>query len=92
MRLRLTRPAASQLNQALAYIGPRNPQGARKVRESLEAAMELLLQHPFAGAMTVRPGVRRVMALPYPYAITYRVSADEIVILGVRHAARQPRP
>ncbi len=32
------------------------------------------------------------MVLPYPYAITYRVAADEIVILGVRHAARKPRP
>ena len=52
--------------------------------------MDLLLHQPAAGAMTVRPGVRRDMALPYPYAIAYRVIADEIVIRGIRHAARKP--
>ena len=88
----MTRPAASQLDKALAYIRLRNPQGARNVRRSIEAALDLLLHQPYAGAVTVRPGIRRVMALPYPYAITYRVIADEIVILGIRHAARQPHP
>ncbi|MDP4005383.1 type II toxin-antitoxin system RelE/ParE family toxin [Methylobacterium sp. NEAU K] len=92
MRLRLTRPAASQLDQALAYIDRRNRQGARKVQQRLQAAMELRGQHPFAGSITARPGVRRLIARPYPYAITYCVAADEIVILGIRHAARQPQP
>jgi len=76
----------------LAYLDRRNPHGARKVQQGLGAAMDLLLHHPFAGSMTARPGIRRLMVRPYPYAITYQVAADEIVILGIRHSARRPQP
>ncbi|MCJ2055613.1 type II toxin-antitoxin system RelE/ParE family toxin [Methylobacterium sp. J-048] len=92
MKLRLTRPAASQLDRALAYLNRRNPQGARKVQQRLQAAMDLLLHDPFAGSMTARPGIRRLMARPSPYAITYPVAANEIVILGIRHTPRRPQP
>jgi len=92
VKLRLTRPAASQLDKVLAYLDRRNPHGARKVQQRLGAAMDLLLHHPFADSMTARPGIRRLMARPYPYAITYQVAADEVVILGIRHAARRPQP
>nr|WP_244625728.1 type II toxin-antitoxin system RelE/ParE family toxin [Methylobacterium mesophilicum] len=66
-----------------------NPQGARHVLQRVQAAMDLLLQHPFAGSTTARPGVRRLLVRPYPYAITYRVRAGEVVILGIRHSARR---
>lgn len=91
MRLRLTRPAADQLDSLLTYIAQRNPHGARRVQKRLQALMDLLLHHPFVGSMTARGGVRRVVARPYPYAITYRVVDDEILVLGIRHTARQPR-
>jgi plasmid stabilization system protein ParE len=35
-------------------------------------------------------GLRRIAVFPYPYFIFYRVLADEIVIHGIRHAARDP--
>ncbi len=53
--------------------------------------MDLLLHHPFVGSMTARGGIRPVAARPYPYAITYRVADDEIIVLGIRHTARQPQ-
>ena len=90
MRLRLTRPAARQLTRALDYIAQHNPQGARRVQERLQAVMLLLLQHPQAGQTTERPGIRCFVASPYPYAITYRPTDQEIVILGVRHTSRRP--
>ena len=34
--------------------------------------------------------MRRIVVTPYPYLVFYRVAADEIVIHGVRHAARKP--
>jgi hypothetical protein len=37
-----------------------------------------------------RPGYRRIIANPYPYVILYRPTASEIVVHGVRHAARKP--
>jgi toxin ParE1/3/4 len=90
VKLRLTRPAARQLDQALAYIAQHNPQGANHVQARLQELMLLLLQHPFAGQATVRRGVRRIVASPYPYVLTYRIRNDEIIIRSVRHTARRP--
>lgn len=52
--------------------------------------MDLLLQHPFAGHVTTRRNIRRIVAHPYPYAITYSIGKDEIIIRSVRHTARRP--
>jgi toxin ParE1/3/4 len=90
VKLRLTRPAARQLDEVLAHIAQHNPQGSRSIQDRIQALMDLLLQHPFAGQATPRRGIRRVLAVPYPYAITYTVSDSEIVILGVRHTSRRP--
>lgn len=37
--------------------------------------------------MTEIPGVRQIFANPYPYALYYRVTATDIVIVAVRHTA-----
>ncbi|TXN22949.1 MULTISPECIES: type II toxin-antitoxin system RelE/ParE family toxin [Methylobacterium] len=89
MRLRLTRPATRQLDRALSYVEQYNPQGARKVQQCLQDVMRMLLQHPFAGRATDRPGIRRIVASPYPYVLTYRVSDAEIIIRSVRHTSRR---
>lgn len=31
--------------------------------------------------------MRRIVAMPYPYLVFYRVVDDEVVVIGVRHAA-----
>ena len=90
MRLRLTRPAARQLDRALAYIDQHNPQGAHRVQQRIQAVMHLLLLHPQAGHAISRSGIRRIVVSPYPYALTYRVGDGEIIIRSVRHTARRP--
>ena len=90
MRLRLTRPAAGQLERVLTHIAAESPQGARNVRERIRAVMHLLLQHPYAGHATARHGIRRMVVSPYPYAITYRATDSEVVVLAVRHTSRRP--
>ncbi|GJE25716.1 type II toxin-antitoxin system RelE/ParE family toxin [Methylobacterium organophilum] len=92
MKLRLTRPAAQQLDKVLIYIAQHNPSGARKVQDRVQATMQMLVDHPFAGHATARRGIRRMIVTPYPYAITYSLGADEVIILGVRHTARRPSP
>jgi toxin ParE1/3/4 len=89
-RLRFTLPAAKQIARVLDYIDERNPQGARNVEDRIQQMMHLLLEHPDTGSPTSRAGMRRIVALPYPYAIYYRASEEEIVIHGVRHTGRRP--
>lgn len=90
MKLRYTRTAARQIEDALDYVMQHSPQGARSVHERLMAATEILRVYPKAGQLTDRPGVRRLVLSPYPYVLFYRLVQDDLVILRFRHAAQRP--
>jgi toxin ParE1/3/4 len=90
VKLRYTLRAAAELDEVLAYIEARSPQGARRVQTRIQVIINLLLQHPHAGQLTSKGRLRRMIASPYPYLIFYRATEDEIVIHGVRHSARRP--
>jgi toxin ParE1/3/4 len=90
MRLRYTRPALADLASILDFIADRSPPGATRVQARIRAILELLLRHPFAGAVVDDPSIRRMPTTPYPYVIFYEVLDDEIIIHAVRHGARDP--
>lgn len=90
MRLRFTGQAAKELDQVLFYIGKRSPEGAGRVRARIQAVADLTASYPESGQLTSTPGLRRVVVHPYPYLIFYAAKDDEVVIHGVRHAARRP--
>ena len=79
------------LTRFLAYTMARSPQAAQHVMDRLEGVIALLTTHPRSGRLTGKRGLRRIVANPYPYLIFYRAGADEIIIHGIRHAARRPR-
>ena len=89
MRLRFTREAAKELDQVLFYIERRSSEGARNVEARIRAAVDLIASHPRSGRLTNTPGLRRVVVHPYPYLIFYAARDNEVVIHGVRHAARR---
>ena len=39
----------------------------------------------------VAPGVRRAVVRRFPYSVLYRAEADQIVVLAIFHARRDPR-
>ena len=90
MKLRYTKRAVAQITTALDYVDERSPQGARNIRDRLEALAAFLQEQPHAGHMTDRPGVRRLVTAPYPYLIDYRATAGEIIVFRFRHADRRP--
>lgn len=91
MRVRFTRRAAAQLDAILSYIDARSPQGAKRVKMRLHAVLNMLAEQPGIGALTTKHGIRRVVAIPYPYLIFYRATETEIIIHGIRHMARRNR-
>ena len=91
MKLRFTKTALCQIEQALYYIESRSPEGAARLAQRTETVIALLLDHPHLGRATSRQGVRRLVVTPYPYVIFYRVTAVEIVVQRFRHAARSSR-
>jgi len=90
VRLRVTRRAATQIENVLDYIEADSPQGANHVRERIQALFNLLTHHPHAGQATDLPGVRRLTLSPYPYLIFYRVTDREVIIQRMRHTSRRP--
>jgi toxin ParE1/3/4 len=92
VKLRYSRKARSDIARILAYLDDQSPQGRQRVEMRLRAALETLPTFPFAGGATSRTGIRRLLVSPYPYAALYRVMADEIRVLTVRHTARRRAP
>ena len=92
MKLRYTRTALRQIEEALSYIAARSPQVAAGMRARILATAALLQDHPHAAQATTRPNTRRVILTPFPYVLFYRVAVDEVVILRLRHSARRPPP
>lgn len=90
MKLRFTRTALKQIEQALSYIAERSPSGARRVSDRISATVDLVKHYPHAGQATSRKHVRRIVLTPYPYVIFYRHTATEVVVMRFRHAARKP--
>jgi toxin ParE1/3/4 len=90
VRLRVTKRAATQIEEALEYIETDSPQGANHVRERIQTLLRLLTQHPYAGQATELPGVRRLTLSPYPYLLFYRVTDDEVIVQRMRHTSRKP--
>lgn len=90
VKLRYTIRGAAELDEVLADLARKSPQGARHVQMRILEIINLLLQRPYMGRVASRGRLRRLVAHPYPYLIFYRVSGDEVVIHGVRHGARDP--
>ena len=90
MKLRFTRRATAQLGKILGDLASRSPRGAASVSARISDVLGLLLQFPLAGRQTARPGIRRLTINPCPYNLDYRADREEIVILGIPHASRQP--
>lgn len=90
MKLRYTLRAAEELEDILAYIAERSPQGAVHVHRRIQAITELVARRPRAGRPTSEPRLSRLTTAPYPYVIFYELTDDAVVVIGVRHAARDP--
>jgi plasmid stabilization system protein ParE len=88
VKLRYTLPALADLSSILDYVATHSPQGAKRVEARIQAIIDLLLAYPNIGVRTDDPVIRRLMTAPYPYLVFYEVTAMEIIIHAVRHAAR----
>lgn len=92
MTLRHTTRALGHLEAIRTYLLERDPQVATKVLGRIGAAVALLREFPYLGHETAVPGARVIVAAGLPYLVVYGVSNNEIIILGVFHAAQDKKP
>lgn len=91
MRARLARPAFEDLADILGYLAERSPQAAEGLAARVDRLLAQLAEQPGIGVRTDDLDVRRLVLRPYPYLAFYEAGEAEVVILAIRHSARDPR-
>jgi toxin ParE1/3/4 len=82
------RPAASRDYASIReYLEDYAPGNAEAVVTRILGTVETLTQFPRLGRPGRLPGTRELVIPRTPYVVVYRVDADEVVILRVRHGA-----
>lgn len=91
MKLRFTTRATKNLVEIADYLYERNPAAARRVRAAIYEALQNLILFPAAGRLQKVERVRKLVTSKYAYLIYYTLdeAADEIVVLNVKHPARE---
>jgi toxin ParE1/3/4 len=90
LTIRLDERALADLAEIRDYLVERSPSGAEHVRLHLVETIDRLADFPFLGRATDEPSVRVMALTRYPYLVFYAVVGDDVVILHVRHGAREP--
>jgi len=88
-RLRFSRHALSQFEQALAYIAEHDPAAALRLWERIIERLNGLNDVPGKGRVVPELGdpARREIVVP-PFRIVYRTTSEEIRIVAVVHGRR----
>lgn len=81
-----TDEAVTQLEAIVEYVEAFNPGAARRLAEKLIEAADSLAQ--FAERGRDAGNGRRELVTVWPYLLRYRVEAERVVLLRVRHGAR----
>jgi toxin ParE1/3/4 len=89
MKLRFTRRALQDLEEIAAYLRDKNPAAAIRVRGAILESLRDIGDFPTIGRRQNLEGVRKYVTRNPPYLIYYAVDADAVVVLSVRHPARQ---
>lgn len=88
--VRFTEIADEEVEELLAYLRQVSASGAVNVQRRLQQVIQNVAERPGIGVGVGPPGLRRIAVTPYPYFVFYEHSASEIVVIAVRHAARDP--
>ncbi|MGV1014953.1 MAG: type II toxin-antitoxin system RelE/ParE family toxin [Methyloceanibacter sp.] len=91
MRITYSPRAAVDLAEIGDYIAQHNPHAAVAVERRIRTIVELIARFPLTGRMIEERIAVRVMPLGnYPYRIFYMTADDELIVLHIRHSAREP--
>lgn len=89
MRFRQLLGAITDLDEALGHYGRIHATLAQSLADEVSAAKRRIAQQPDAW-QALGSGLRRCVLRRFPYAIIYRASPAEIVIVAYAHQRRRP--
>ena len=89
MRLRYTRQALADLEEARAYIAERNSKAAAAVATRIRTAIDGLRLFPERGRPGRVAGTRELVIAHTPFIAVYRIGGRYLDILAIMHSARR---
>jgi len=90
MRVRYTRRSQADVLAIFAYLDERSPQGADSVKRALKKTIDMIADYPHVGRLSGEQNTRVLPVGRYPYLIYWGIEMGEVVIVHIRHAAREP--
>ncbi|HJV42018.1 type II toxin-antitoxin system RelE/ParE family toxin [Caulobacter sp.] len=85
-RIIWTAEAVANLRSIFGYVSAFNAPAAERLARRLQTAADSLGEHPDRGRRAAR-GLRE-LAVIHPYLIRYRIRDDAVIVLRIRHGAR----
>ncbi|CAN5773047.1 type II toxin-antitoxin system RelE/ParE family toxin [soil metagenome] len=89
MKVIWTPRAASDLDEAVDYIGTDKPGAALEVADRIYVEVAGLATMPHIGRIGLVPGTRELIFHPCPYIAVYKIFEEDIRILRIRHSSKQ---
>ncbi len=89
MSVRYSPRSLADLETIRRYISKDNPSAAWVVASFIRRTIRNLEHWPYRGRATEKENVRRLVVSNFPYVIYYLVRDTQVVILTVRHSARE---
>lgn len=89
MRIRYTKLALTDLEEAAAFIRADDPAAARAVITRLRDAIDRLAAYPDMGRAGRVAGTRELIVAGTPFIVAYRIAERTIDVLAIVHAARR---
>ena len=88
MKLRYTRPALADLDEARSYIAERSPGAGAAMAIRIRKAIDGLTLFPDRGRPGRISGTRELVIPATPFIVAYRVGDGHIDVLAIMHGAR----
>lgn len=89
MKLRWSLRAADDLEEIFNYLLLHMPEYALPTSKQIYREIQALKQFPMSGRPSDRPNIRELVFERLPYVCIYRLETEAIVLLHIRHTARE---
>ncbi len=89
-KLAIEERAEAEARSAFLWYLARNPRAAGRFQAAVEECIDAIAEAP-ERYPEIEPGIRRRLVLHrFPYAVLYRIVADEVQVVAVMHTRRRP--
>ena len=93
MTLHILAEAEDEIESARRFLNNKSPEFGRRFIDELESVFTKIVETPLRfGQLETMPGAayRRALLKQFRYAVVFEIVRDEILVIAVPHASREP--